>query len=440
VRLRKDQPVQPGRKALPSRAARMRWLLTYVIAVDVAAVALALVTRHGLPQGGWGIFILFVAVATLTESWAVTMPGHGSFSFCFAANFTAAVVFGPCLGVLVAGTATLLAEGFIWRTGLMKTVFNTGQLALTSGVAGLVFHALQVGTGFSLTTNAPAYIAAALAYLLFNSALAASAIGIQEGGFLRCWRSALSQTGVFYLAMAPLGILMASAYARSPWALLYFPLLLWAIHQGFDHYMRLRTETDKALVVLADTIDRRDPYTYQHSVRVAEHARRIATRLGLPSEVVELIHTAAQVHDLGKIAIDNRILLKEGPLTPEERAQIQTHSAAGAELAGQFSMYDEGAAIIRHHHERWDGAGYPDKLSGEAIPLGARIIAVADVYDAMTSDRPYRRALPRDIALRELAAGRGTQFEPAVVDAFLALDSETVSAAAPSEQPVFVSS
>ena len=359
--------MQTGGKALPSRVARAHWLVSYVIAVDLTAVALALATHYGLPRGGWGTFVLFVAVATLTESWAVTMPGRGSFSFCFAANFTAAVVFGPCLGVLVAGAATLLAEGLIWRAGFMKTAFNTGQLALAAGVAGLVFHALQVGAGFSLTTNAAAYIMAGLAYLLVNSALAAGIMGLLGGGLMRSWLSAVSQAGVFYLAMAPLGCSWPAPTRRAPGTLLYFPLLLWVIHQGFEplHAPAYRDGQGAggagrhhrpARPLHLPALGARGRACPAH-----RHAPGPARRTGRPG------HTAAQVHDLGKISIDNRILLKEGPLTPEERAQIKKHSAAGAELAGQFSMYDEGAAIIRHHHERWDGTatrtGWPARRS-----------------------------------------------------------------------------
>jgi HD-GYP domain-containing protein (c-di-GMP phosphodiesterase class II) len=234
------------------------------------------------------------------------------------------------------------------------------------------------------------------------------------------WLLALRDGGLLFLAMAPLGALAANAFEQSPWTLLYFPLLLWVIYRGFKLFAHLRDDTDKALIVLANTIDKRDAYTYQHSVRVAGYVADIAARLNLPADEIDLIVSAAHVHDLGKIAIDNRILFKEGPLTDEERLQVNTHPAAGAELAGQFSMYGEGADIIRHHHERWDGAGYPDGLAGDAIPLGARIIAVADVYDAMTSDRPYRRALSHEVALSELVRGSGTQFDSRVLEAFLA--------------------
>ena len=168
---------------------------------------------------------------------------------------------------------------------------------------------------------------------------------------------------------------------------------------------------------------------------MASYAGHIAARLNLPAEEIDLIVSAAHVHDLGKIAIDNRILFKQGPLTDDERLQVNMHPAAGADLAGQFSMYGKGADIIRHHHEHWDGTGYPDCLAGEAIPLGARIIAVADVYDAMTSDRPYRRALSHEVALSEIIRGSGSQFDARVVEAFLAPEVKHASLAVPSREP-----
>ena len=172
-------------------------------------------------------------------------------------------------------------------------------------------------------------------------------------------------------------------------------------------------------MLLADTIDKRDEYTYAHSQRVAGYAGEIARAMALPRDEVELIVSAARVHDLGKIATADRILYKKEALTDEERQAIVAHPADGSELAGQFSMYRKGRDYIRHHHEQWDGTGYPDGLAGTHIPLGARIITVADAYDAMTSDRPYRAALSPEIALAELRNGAGRQFDPALVDVFV---------------------
>jgi putative nucleotidyltransferase with HDIG domain len=400
-----------------------------VIAVDLAGVVLVVATFPGLPHRSWPDLVFFAALAALTESWSVPMSGEGAISLSFTADFAAAVLFGPCFGALTACLGCVVAQGLVRRRSLIKTAFDAGQFALASGLAGLAFAALKAGPQVSLTSNALAYVAAAVAYVMVNSALANGAIALCGQPFARLWLLSLREGGVFYVAMAPLGAVIASAYAQSPWTILYFPLLVWVIYKGFGLYARLRTETSQALVVLANTIDKRDRYTYQHSVRVAQYATQIARRLGLRADEVDLITSAAHVHDLGKISIDNRILLKNGPLTDEERQEVNLHPAAGAELAGQFSMYGAGADIIRHHHERWDGGGYPDRLAGEAIPLGARIIAVADVYDAMTSDRPYRRALSHEVAVSELIRGRGTQFDAKAVDAFLAVGCESESAA-----------
>jgi HD-GYP domain-containing protein (c-di-GMP phosphodiesterase class II) len=230
----------------------------------------------------------------------------------------------------------------------------------------------------------------------------------------------LGEMGVPYISMVPLGALLAFAYQDSRWNVLYFPFLILVIYNGFKLYANLQSETDHALVLLADTVDKRDEYTFAHSQRVAAYSAEIARALDLPRKEIDLIVSAARVHDLGKIATDNRILYKQASLTEDERKAIIAHPADGSELAGQFSMYRKGTDYIRHHHERWDGRGYPDGLAGTQIPLGARVITVADAYDAMTSDRPYRAALSPEIALAELRRGAGRQFDPDLVEAFIA--------------------
>ena len=419
----------------PFQTRRPRWLLPYVVAVVAAGLTTIVATLPGLPQQRWTELALFVVVAALAEFWTVPTTVQGDVSLSFAVIYAAAVLFGPCFAALTACAGSLLADRIARRTGAMKMAFNASQVAVAGGMTGLAFDALRAGPHLSLTSNALAYAGAAVVYVILNATLSSGAVALTGRPFVHQWLRALREGGIFYFAMAPLGALAANAYEQSPWTLLYFPLLVWVIYKGFRLFAHLRADTDKALVVLANTIDQRDTYTYQHSARVAGYVGHIAARLNLPADEIDLIVSAAQVHDLGKIAIDNRILFKEGPLTDEERRQVNLHPAAGAELAGQFSMYGEGADIIRYHHERWNGSGYPDGLAGEAIPLGARIIAVADVYDAMTSDRPYRRALSHEVALSELIRGSGTQFDSRVVEAFLAPEAGQAAGAAASRHP-----
>jgi len=187
----------------------------------------------------------------------------------------------------------------------------------------------------------------------------------------------------------------------------------------------------RAAASLARAVDARDVYTGSHSQRVAELAARTARRLGLPDEEVELTRLAASLHDLGKLAIPEEILRKPGPLTEPERMVLERHPQIGFRMLESLGV-DPVADWVLHHHERWDGTGYPDRLPGEQIPLGARIIFVADAYDAMTSERVYRRRVTSEQAIAELQRCAGTQFDPDVVDAFAA----ELAVAAPARQAV----
>jgi putative nucleotidyltransferase with HDIG domain len=173
------------------------------------------------------------------------------------------------------------------------------------------------------------------------------------------------------------------------------------------------------ITALAAAVDAKDPYTFGHSSEVTDAALAIAAEMGLSAEETENLRKAAILHDIGKIGVDGAILNKPGPLDPEERAVIMRHPSIGANILGSLEFLDEVVPIVLHHHERFDGKGYPDGIAGEQIPLGARIITVADSYNAMTSDRTYRRALSREEALSELERNAGTQFDPSVVKAFM---------------------
>jgi len=204
-----------------------------------------------------------------------------------------------------------------------------------------------------------------------------------------------------------------------------------AIQLALTRSVQLMEQTIAAVEAMADVVDRRDPYTFQHSQSVAGHAVRTARRLRLPDREVELIRLAARVHDLGKIAVPDEVLHKHGRLTQAEFELMKKHPETGAEILAKFSEYRRGRELVLAHHERMDGLGYPRGLQAPEIPLGARIIAVADSWDAMTSDRPYREALESDIALAELLRGRGAQWDPAVVDAF----AETLPGGTTAERP-----
>lgn len=183
-----------------------------------------------------------------------------------------------------------------------------------------------------------------------------------------------------------------------------------------DKYRNLALALASTLVSL---VDLRDAYTGGHSTRVASYSRMIATEMGLPDAEVERIILAASLHDVGKIGVPDHILLKEGRLTDEEMEHMRRHSEFGWTVLRSFNGFEEASLMLLHHHERMDGKGYPGNLMGHDIPLGARVIAVSDTYDALTTNRPYRKARSHEEAVKEIVRCSGAQHDPRVVDAFV---------------------
>lgn len=176
-------------------------------------------------------------------------------------------------------------------------------------------------------------------------------------------------------------------------------------------------------------VDMRDRYTGGHSTRVARYSQEIALRMGLDDEQMETVVTAASLHDVGKIGVSDEVLLKNGRLTDEEFGEIKKHPEFGWMVLRNIEGLKDASLVVLHHHERLDGKGYPGNLKGDAIPLGARIIAVADTYDAMTTTRPYRKAMSVDQALTEIDRCAGTQFDPEAAAAFISFISNNAEAA-----------
>jgi putative nucleotidyltransferase with HDIG domain len=184
-------------------------------------------------------------------------------------------------------------------------------------------------------------------------------------------------------------------------------------------YRVLKKANMDSVKILAEAIDAKDPYTRGHSDRVRKMSIKMGRRLGFNEQQLEALEYGALLHDIGKIGIRDEILQKQGLLSPEEHQYIQVHSLIGASIVGGIDFFKDKIPIIRHHHEHFDGTGYPDGLAGEAIPLEARMIAIADAFDAMTSVRPHRSTMPIEDVLRELEQGKGKQFDPTLAGLFL---------------------
>ncbi len=258
----------------------------------------------------------------------------------------------------------------------------------------------------------------------------------RTGGARIVLRSSGPLVAVVVPLYTPIVAALAYAYAEiSPWALVMFFVPALAAQRSFGMYqdqrrlardlaaanVRLERANLSFATALVATLDARDRYTAGHSAAVAIYARDIAERLGLAEEEQQLAHLCGLVHDVGKIGLPPGLLEKPGALTLAERRQMEKHSEIGERILAKVEDYAEIARIVRHHHERWDGQGYPDGVAGEGIPLLSRIIAVADAYNAMTSDRPYRDAMPSRVARMRLAQGVESQFDTTIVAAFEAI-------------------
>jgi hypothetical protein len=236
---------------------------------------------------------------------------------------------------------------------------------------------------------------------------------------LRIIMRAAREAGLPEAAQYMVGVLGAVVSFGQMSALVLIALPTALVYLAFKRVKEMQESTRQLLESMADAVDLRDPYTGGHSRRVAELTASILKEKGWRDQGAKVIIAAARVHDIGKIGIPDHVLKKEGSLTPQERALMEAHAEEGAELLMRYPDFAPAVEIVRHHHERWDGEGYPHRLKGTEIPFGARVIAVADSFDAMTSDRPYRPALSVDRAAAILRDGRGRQWDPSIVDAFL---------------------
>lgn len=402
-------------------------LRRYLIAVTVGGPLLVAVVAAqgigGMAPADWLRALLLTVLASLSYGRPLRVAHKLSFDASDVVHVAMILLFPPWVPGILVGVAGIVSH--VQRpTERDPELFNIGQaiVYVTVGALALDLIAGQPNVGPSLAGLPPlgAIAVAAAVALLVNVALVAGAITFHTGArFWRLLRGHIASVAPTYAALAALGVVVALIVRDYPLALA--PLILPA---GLAQYalrreVQLRADTRAALASLVDVVELRDPYTAGHSGRVATTARDVAVWMGLPGEEADLVETAGRVHDLGKVAMNPVLLTKIGPLTEEEWRLVRQHPVQGAAIVEKFAGYRGCAPLVRHHHERWDGAGYPEGLAGDEIPLGARIIAVADAFDAMTSARAYRPASGPDAVLKTIEQGAGTQWDPRVVEAFL---------------------
>lgn len=403
------------------------------LGVAAALVAGALVADDTGIGDPWTVAALAVANIVAERS-GVWVTRTTQLSIALLPTLFAAVLFGPLAGAVVnaasmLGDPELLAARDPERAPRMKVAAYTCSRFITGAAAGLAATAMTGWVGWHLAGLLATTLVAALVAEGLDVCFAAAAGRARRGEAAPVLRALGPLLLTSVPAYAPLVAVLALSYREvSPWTAPLFFVPALAAQRLFGMVQHQRELVDRLedanvsfAVALVATLEASDAYTAGHSRAVAIYSRDIAVRMELPLEEHERVFRCGLVHDIGKVGLPATLLGKEGTLTLEERRVMQRHSEIGERILAEIAGYEDVARIVRHHHERVDGEGYPDRIRGEEIPLLSRVIAVADAYNAMTSSRPYRDALPSRVARLRLAQAVETQFDTAVVAAFEAI-------------------
>lgn len=397
----------------------------YISIVTIFAAALFswYIPLFNLQSGDILGVCLFIFLDMFSEYMDVTMPFIGMVSVSYAVDFAAIMLFG------IPGVILVTSIGYIGSCLLKyrsekpvfnRFVFNLSLFIITVTISGLIYQYTLNLFGTDDKLHPVAAFNGALAFYLINATSLAFLFSLlQKKSLISIWIMNMRWAVPNLLALAPIGYILAYIYPLvGPLGIMIFFLPLLLARHSFQLYMDMRNMYLRSIKSMASIIDAKDHYTAGHSERVTKYVLLICHEMGLSDEYVENLKDIALLHDIGKIGIPEHILNKPGRLDAEEFAKMKAHPSVGFDIIKNVSFL-KNPEFCKYHHERLDGQGYPDGLKGEEIPLGARIIAVADSFDAMTTDRPYRVGMGTEAALLELERCQGTQFDPLIVKAFI---------------------
>ena len=419
---------------------------TYVAGVVIAGAVTVLQSFYDLAFHpiGWNWAIL--AVLTLASGSATvrlpSMPATISVSETFV--FTSVLLFGSSAGTLTVALDALVISFWSYRKGHppYKIVFNVCALPLTIWIAAHLFFLfpsieplVRVPSGQVLKIGVllGPLLVFTIVYFLLNSWIITLAISLEKGlPAFRVWRDNFLRLSLNYLGGASVAALLVSytkdldytylAVIVPLLVVLYltFSMSMGRVEDANRHLTQLNALYMSTIETLAMAIDAKDQITHGHIRRVQAYAVALAKEVGLTDDsLIRAVEAAALLHDMGKLAVPEYILNKPGPLTPAEFDKMKLHASVGADILSSIDFPYPVVPIVRHHHENWDGSGYPSGISGTNIPIGARILSVVDCFDALTSDRPYRPRLSEKDAIKILVERRGTMYDPLVVDTFV---------------------
>jgi len=424
----------------------------YVSAVIVAGIATVVLSLRALliapVRYDW---FLLALLTLLTGSFTVRIPSvSAKLSVSETFVFAAVLLFGPAAATMIVVLDTLIISFWLGKASRRpsRILFNMSAPSIAIWMAAHTFYWLSGVQPLALTpTPRPTLtlllplFALAVLYFLLNSILIAAAVAFEKRAPLfLVWRRNFLWLSLNYFSGASVAALLLpylqseqGDFARVVGVLLpllfisylTFKTALGRVDDANSHLLELNRLYLSTIETLAMAIDAKDQITHGHIRRVQRQAVRLATAVGVTeTRQIQAIEAAALLHDMGKLAVPEYILNKPGPLTPAEFEKMKLHASVGADILSAIEFPYPVVPIVRHHHENWDGTGYPDKLAGAQIPIGARILSVVDCFDALTSDRPYRPRLATKDALKVLADRRGQMYDPLIVDLFMKVHSE----------------
>jgi len=399
-----------------------------LVFVSVAAIGLLLADDWYVPSMSearyWNSLVAFALLGIACDSTflpisRISVSRVGT-SVAFIPFIASVMLFVPPWPMVLAGVTAIVVETFVRRKPFLRVWFNTAQYMVAVGLGGIIYRALNGPVGFDhFAFSFLPFATLVVVFFLVNQGSVSLAVSLSTDVPLKeAWTRIVGGSLLYDLVSSSLAILLCLLYVELQIfgiAVLVLPLMF--VRHMYQMNLQVERVNRELLELMVKAIEARDPYTSGHSLRVSEYARSVARELGLAPKHVDDIATAALLHDVGKIYEEFAPLLrKEGRLTPEERMLMQAHPVRSADLVGTIAEFrGRVQSDIRNHHENFDGTGYPDGLAGDFIPIGARIIMIADTIDAMTTDRPYRKALTLHRALDELSKHAGRQFDPKLV-------------------------
>lgn len=401
----------------------------YLWAITFLGIALLFFNIPSFSSWTEFLEVLFLGLLiSFGEGLAIPFPkGKGTASVAAPLIFTVIVLYGPAVGIWVAALATLRKRDLVGEVPIKIVLFNRGMLSICAYVFSKVYSLLggQFGS-LEFPVGLLSFILAASAYTILNGVVIGGALALQtDVSFSAVWKQNIVWMLPSMFALFPLGALMVVVTEQAgPLVLLLFYLPLVVTRMSLQKYVDLRQTYGEMAQALGTAVDARDPYTHGHSIRVSEYSGLLGQEIGLDAEHVDLLKYVALLHDVGKVGVPDAVLKKADNFTAEEYEEMKKHVDIGADIISAMKTLGQGADWVRYHHERWDGTGFPEGLKGEEIPLEARIIACADAFDAMTTDRPYKERMTYEEAKEEIVRCSGTQFDPEIVKVMVKIIDE----------------